>query len=672
MTSTTSPLRCVAALAIMVFLAACQQDGPSSATATRRRVLVLGLDGMDHGIVTRMLKRGELPNLARLAREGGFLPLATSIPPQSPTAWSNFITGMRPGHHGIFDFIQRDPETLLPYLSTSRVDAPRQVRIGPLAVPLGSGRVTLLRQQKPFWWYLGRHGVPATVIRIPSHFPPRDDGEAQVLSGMGTPDLLGTYGIYTLLTTDPGRGSRTTAGGRIVELTPVGPDRFRGHLTGPAHPLSSREHPLELPVEIAVDEGARGAMVRIGDRRLVLGRGEWSSFVPVEFSVISELYTLPAIVRCYLKSVAPVVELYISPLNIDPVDPALPISSPPDFARRLAQRAGRFYTQSMPEDTKALAEGVLSPREFLDQARLVLEQRKRLLRAALDHFDRGLLFFYFSSTDQISHMFFRAHDPTHPAREPDDERWAGVLTEVYRELDRVVGRAARRLRKDDLLLVMSDHGFGPASYLFDLNGWLRQRGYLTLRTDPIDEPLGQIDWSKTQAYGLGLNGLYLNQRGRERHGVVPTARREALLDRLSRQLLALRHPETGQRVVTQAVRPDRAYPGPEVHKAPDLILGYGRGIKVHDLSAMGGAGNELLSVNRSQWSGDHCGDRRLVPGILFSNRPLRPDGVASLVDLAPTVMKFLSVPAPRGGGWVGHDLLRVNGTEGKDGKGQDR
>jgi predicted AlkP superfamily phosphohydrolase/phosphomutase len=654
----------------MILLGACQQDGPRPAgSASRRRVLILGLDGMDHGIVTRMISRGELPNLARLAREGGFRPLTTSIPPQSPTAWSNFITGARPGHHGIFDFIQRDPETLLPYLSTSRVDAPPKVRIGPLAIPMGSGSVTLLRQQKPFWWYLDRHGVPATVIRIPSHFPPRDDGEARVLSGMGTPDLLGTYGIYTLLTTDPARRSRRTAGGRIVKLIPVGPDRFRARLSGPDHPLSSQERPLELPVEVAVDAESKGVMVRIGDQRLVLGRGEWSSFVPVEFQVLSELYTLPAIVRCYLKSVAPEVELYISPLNLDPVDPALPISSPPDFARLLAQRAGRFYTQSMPEDTKALAEGVLSTREFLDQARLVLEQRKRLLWTALDDFDRGLLFFYFSSTDQISHMFFRAHDPTHAARGPDDERWAGVLTDIYRELDEVVGRAARELREDDLLLVMSDHGFGPASYLFDLNGWLQRRGYLALRTGPVDEPMGQIDWSKTQAYGVGLNGLYLNQRGRERHGVVPAARRDALLDRLSRQLLAVRHPGTGQRVVTQVVRPDRVYPGPEVHRAPDLIVGYGRGFKVHDLSATGGVGSTLFSINRNAWSGDHCGDRRVVPGILFSSRPLRPDVAASLVDLAPTVMGFFGVPAPRGVGWTGHDLLRLPArkTEDKDG-----
>ncbi len=657
-------------------LSGCQDSADSLRGARQARqgkVLVLGLDGMDHGLVQQLFHRGKLPNMARLARQGGFKPLTTSTPPQSPTAWANFITGMRPGHHGIFDFIQRDPTSLAPYLSTSRVFGPRRLTLGSWALPLGSGQVELLRKQKPFWWYLSQHGVAAMVIKIPSHFPPRDDGDARVLSGMGTPDILGTYGTFSLLTTNPGAFSpQGLSGGRLVHLTPsnwknngphgkVGSQENNGlwaTLEGPADPLSRENHPLSIEVQVTVDARSRGVLITLGDQRLILGQGEWSPLVPINFTVFPLISSLRAMARLYLKSVTPEVVIYISPLNIDPLDPALPISSPPEFSRHLAQKAGRFYTQGMAEDTKALASGALSPEEFLQQATLVLEQRKRMLDVALAAFDRGFLFFYFSSTDQITHMFYRAHDKDHPARRAEDEAYAQVVEQTYGKLDQVVGQVMQRLGPEDLLLVMSDHGFGPASYLFDLNTWLHQQGYLSLRDHPQPGALGHLDWPKTQAYAMGLNGLYLNLKGREAHGVVPSARREVLLERLERQLLALHHPESGQRVVTQVTRPRKLYPGPEIHRAPDLIVGYGRGFKVADASAQGGVGTQLFEINHQAWSGDHCGDSRLVPGILLSNRPLISDAPA-LTDLPATILTFFNIKSPPQ--FVGRSVVDLQG-----------
>ncbi len=618
-------------------------------------MLVLGLDGLDHGLVRGMLLKGQLPNLSRLAKQGGFAPLETSTPPQSPSAWSNFITGLPPGHHGVFDFIQRDPATLMPYLSTSRVEPPRNLALGPLAIPLGSGRAELLRRQKPLWWYLSAAGVPATVIKIPAHFPPTDDGDAQVLSDMGTPDLLGTYGTFTLLTTNEAHLGRGVGGGRMVRLASAGQRRYKARLEGPPHPMSSAGTPLAVDVEVAVDRASAGALITVGGTRVVLGRGQWSAFVPVEFPLLAGARSLRAVVRLYLKSVRPAVTVYVSPLNIDPLDPSLPISSPPGFAARLAQKAGRYYTQGMPEDTKALSAEVLSADEFLQQADLVLQQRVRMFDAALAEFSRGLLFFYFGTADQVGHLFYRAQDRSHAARTATDERHAGVLADVYRKLDRQVGKAMGKLGPDDLLLVISDHGFGPASYLFDLNAWLRKRGYLALLSKPAAEVLGHVDWARTQAYGLGLNGLYINAKGREAHGVVPAQGVAPLLERLTRELLALRHPRTGARVVTEVVQPRRRYPGPALAHAPDIIVGYARGFKVTDQSAMGTAGAAVFKINHGAWGGDHCGDHRLVPGVLFSNRKLRSGGHA-LTDLAPTILGYLKVAAP--GAWTGRTVLK--------------
>ena len=645
----------------LLLLAACSRQQPPSPGP---RVLVLGLDGMDHGLTRKMLLSGQLPHLQRLARQGGFVPLQTSIPPQSPTAWSGFITGQSPGHHGVFDFIQRDPQTLEPYLSTSRMDPATSLQLGSLAIPLGAGEAVLLRRGKPFWWYLDRAGVPATVIKMPAHFPPRDDGGARVLTDMGTPDLLGTYGTFTLLTTSPQLARKQVSGGRMVQLQRRGERRFGARLEGPAHPLSAAGRPLSVDLEMAVDPTSGGALITVGGQRVVLGQGQWSAFVPLEFSVVPAVSSLRGMVRLYLKSVSPQLTLYVSPLNFDPLAPAAPISSPPEFAAQLARRAGRYYTQGMPEDTKALSAGVLSTAEFLQQADLVLQQRKRIFDVALADFSRGFLFFYFGTSDQVGHMFYRAQDLSHAGRREGDTRHAGVLAGIYRKLDRQVGKAVALLRPDDLLLVISDHGFGPASHLFDLNLWLRRRGYLALRAQPGDGVLGHLDWAKTRAYGLGLNGLYLNLAGRERHGVVPPRRRAALLSRLTTELLALRHPGTGARVVTEVVQPRRRFPGPAISRAPDLIVGYARGFKISDSAAMGGVGTRLFEVNHGAWGGDHCGDHRLVPGVLFSNRKLR-SGSHALTDLAPTILQQLGVPLPAA--WKGRSVLAPGrGTDGQD------
>jgi len=633
-------------------LPACSRAAPHAARI--RRVMVLGLDGMDHGMVSKWLRQGKLPNLARLARQGSFLPLETSVPPQSPSAWSNFITGMQPGHHGIFDFIQRDPATLEIYLSTSRVREGRRITLGDLAIPLGGGEAELLRKEKPFWWYLERAGVPSTIIKIPAHFPPRDDGGARVITDMGTPDMLGTYGTFTLLSSDRLEARKHFSGGRVALLSPAGHGALTGKLEGPADPLSAAGKPLVVSVRVEPDPVADGLWVRMGDQERVLARGEWSDWVALTFGAWYGINRTRGMVRLYVKSVAPEVRIYVSPINIDPLDPALPISSPPGFAAELARRDGRFYTQGMPEDTKALTAGVLSRDEFLTQAGIVHQERIHMYKDVLSRFRSGFLYFYFGSTDQITHMFFRAYDVTHPAHGPADAPYKDVVLKTYQEADQEVGRAMAALSDDDLLLVISDHGFGPASYLFDLNGWLVREGYLVLRRKPLPEPMGHIDWSKTQAYGLGLNGLYINLKGREKHGAVPPERAEALLERLTADLKSIYHPETGARVVTEVVRPSVRYPGPEVAHAPDLIVGYGRGFKVADASAAGGVGRQLFRLNRGDWNGDHCGDHRLVPGILFCNHKVARSH-ASLLDLAPTVAAYFGVARPKG--WVGHDLL---------------
>ena len=264
-------------------------------------VVVLGIDGMDPVLLQRFVSEGRMPNFERLMKEGSFSPLETSIPPQSPVAWSNFSTGTDPGSHGIFDFIHRDPATYEPVFSAADVIEPgRTLRIGDWVFPLSGGGTRQLRHGDTFWQILDRHGVPCTVIRVPANYPPVTTG-ARTLAGMGTPDLLGTYGTFTLYTNDEQwRGARAS-GGRIVTLT-MDNHRACGTLTGPPNSLRASRSDLSREFCVDVDPEHDAARITVGDETVLLHSGEWSDWVPVTFDAMPPFKHLRGICRFYASN----------------------------------------------------------------------------------------------------------------------------------------------------------------------------------------------------------------------------------------------------------------------------------------------------------------------------------------------------------------------------------
>jgi predicted AlkP superfamily phosphohydrolase/phosphomutase len=636
---------------------ACGDGAPRTRAkpAHPRGLIVLGIDGMDPVITRRLLAAGELPHLRRLAERGGFVELATTSPPQSPVAWSTFVTGLGPDGHGIFDFVHRDPHHLEPYLSTSRTSSPDAIELGSLAVPIGSPSVELLREGVAFWQLLEEHRVPATVVKVPANFPPATSQRAESMAGMGTPDLLGTYGTFQLFTDDPAATARTASGGLVHAVDLAGGDVARGRLIGPPDPLSSAGDALAIDVEIVRDPAHDLALVRLGGAEIMLVAGEWSDWLPVGFSPSLVSSDVRGMVRLHLRQVRPTLHLYVSPINLDPLDPAMPISSPPAYAAGLAADIGRYYTQGMPEDTKALSAGALSATEFLAIADRVMDETEATLDRELARFRGGLLFVYLSSIDQTSHVFFRSLDPDAPAA---DRAHADAIPRLYRRVDRWIGRLLDRTGADTHLIVMSDHGFAPYRTKVHLNTYLAQRGYLVPLPADQRRPgaLGHIDWSQTQAYALGLNQVFLNVRGRETSGVVDPGEREVVLRRVERDLLALRDPEAGATAIT---RVDRPRPGQFATRAPDLIVGYRRGYRSSDESALGSVGGVVFEPNRDQWSGDHCMDPAEVPGVLVTSFGVPgPDPGPGLADLAPSILAYFGIPAP--GDWPGTSFIEEN------------
>ena len=661
----------VTALALGLMAGGCGAGGSGGrAGSGGKRVIVLGIDGLDHALLERFMAEGRLPNFARLARDGDFAPLRTTMPPLSPVAWSTFITGLDPGGHGIFDFVHRDPATLQPVEPFYTIGPEgRSLTLGSWVLPLAGQEVTLYRRGQALWELLDAAGVETTVFRMPVNFPPVETG-GRSFAGMGTPDILGSHGTYSFFTSAPPENEAGMTG--RVELVDVIDHRVAAELRGP--PNAFRRLPaapglaaageveyatpdLAVDFEVRLDPDAPVARIAVQETELVLNEGEWSDWVRVDFEAVPYLAGVSALGRFYLQQVRPVFRLYVTPLQIDPADPALPLSNPAGWAGDLHDVLGPFYTQELPEETKAFSEGVFEGREFWEQAQFVYAERRRALDHLLDTFEEGLLFFYFSSVDQGSHMLYHYADREHPLHEPDARLGAGIRT-LYEQMDEALGRVRQAVDYETTLIVMSDHGFAPFYRGVNLNTWLLEQGYVTLR-DPArqgEAPLFlNVDWSGTRAYAFGLAGLYVNLRGRERDGVVePGAAYERLLDDLERDLLAMVDPRTGQQPVSLVYRTRERYDGPHLDLGPDLIVGYARGYRSSWESPLGEFPAEVFVDNDDPWSGDHQNDYRLVPGVLLTNQRITLAAPA-LADLTVAVLdEFGVAPLPE---MVGRDTI---------------
>ena len=156
-----------------------------------------------------------------------------------------------------------------------------------------------------------------------------------------------------------------------------------------------------------------------------------------------------------------------------------------------------------------------------------------------------------------------------------------------------------------------------------------------------------MDWSKTRAYGLGLNGLYLNMHARERQGIVtPGAEADALLKEIREKLLAVRDPINNLPVITRVDFAADVYQGPYAHDAPDALVGYNRGYRAGWKTILGAFPPDILEDNTNPWSGDHCMDYTLVPGVLLSNRDIAA-ATPALTDIAPTILAEFGIAKPK-------------------------
>ena len=642
-------------------LAGCGASAPKG-DPEGRKVIVLGLDGMDPKIIKALMDEGRAPNFQKLADMGAFKPLGTTMPALSPVAWSSFITGMTPGGHGIPDFIARDPYTYMPFFSIWETrDIDRSINLGDYELALSGGEVENLRYGTPFWSYLTEAGIPATVIKIPTNFPV-DETATRAIAGMGTPDVSDSFGLFTYYTSDPDENVENISGGELVRVRSRG-GRVDSEFLGPENTIdTSKSGRTSVPFTAHIDPTEPVVRIEVQDQVLVLQEGEFSDWVRLRFELIPHVASVAGIARILVKQVHPRLKMYVSPVNIDPEEQAMPVTYPEELGGEIARHIGPFWTKGLPADTKAFDLKIFEDGDYVKQAELILNDRLALFDYEWAQFQRqssGLFYFYVSSTDQDTHMLWRNMDKTHPMHEMSDVRYSGYIHEMYERMDKLVGQVLPAVDDKTLLVVCSDHGFAQFGRQFHLNTWLRDNAYLVIKDEAKkkDETnVTDIDWNETVAYGIGFNGLYLNMAGREERGIVGRDKAPELVTRISRELEKITDDETGERPVHKVYPRDEVYSGEITPEMPEMLVGYTPGYRCANDSVLGETVQTTIDLNPWAWAGDHSMARDLVPGSLFVSRGIR-SAAPNIVDLPVTILEFFGFDKPEQ--MVGKSLFKA-------------
>ncbi|MDH5744709.1 MAG: alkaline phosphatase family protein, partial [Candidatus Aminicenantes bacterium] len=484
------------------------------------KLVILGLDGMDPVLIEKYMSKGKLPHFSKLSEQGSYAKLETTIPSISPVAWSSFMTGCHPAKHNIFDFLSRDPKTYLPDLSSARIGSPKKVfPLGKYNIPLSKPEIKGLRKSIPFWKILGDNGIFSTVLRIPVTFPP-EKFRGHLLSGMCAPDLKGSQGTFSFYTSDRDKITKREGGMNI----PVSIDGnwIETYISGPENTMLKTPEEMRLPLHIILDKEKKEALLEVSGQKIRLEEKTFSDWTRITFRP-GLWIKIRSICRFYINQLEPHFEMYVTPLNIDPEKPALPLSHPFIYSVYLSKLLGSYITLGEANDTWALNEGVLSEEAFLKLSYFNHQEWESMLFNAMSKTKKGVVVSWFETTDSIQHMFFRYLDDRHPARLTDQAKMGPkVIEELYTKMDELVGKVMERLNKKDILIIMSDHGLKSFRRGVNTNSWLYLNGYLDLKDgkEESEEWFKDVDWEKTKAYGLGLGGIYINLKGREAKGIV--------------------------------------------------------------------------------------------------------------------------------------------------------
>jgi predicted AlkP superfamily phosphohydrolase/phosphomutase len=504
-----------------------------------------------------------------------------------------------------------------------------------------------------------------------------------MLAGLPLPDIRGTNGTFYYWGTDLSdyEVGDVEMGGKIARLE-FNDDRAITTIVGPPSPILKAEQEdlrkipkdqrtieqqaryeelgepgyKDIKADMEVKKISGGIRITVQDQQFDLKQGQWSDWIKFKFKV-TPIVGVHGMSQFFLVEADPEVKLYMSPINWDPKNPPLPITKPDGWSKDLVDEVGNYRTLGWAEATWPLNEERIDEATFIQDFNAAMNDRIKIMEHELKKKNWNLFVSVYETTDRVQHMFYRLWDPKHPYYDAElANRYQNVLRDVYKRCDDIVGKAMEYADQDTIFMVVSDHGFHSFRKSVNLNTWLVMNGYMFLYgqddttyklADLFDK--GQFwvntDWSKTKAYALGLGQIYINQAGRENHGIVsPGPEYTKLLDDIIAGLMQIKDDETGETVIGGVYKRDDIYHGKYVGNAPDLVVGFKDGYRVSWQTTLGGIPKDVIENNMKKWSGDHCSfDYRDTQGVLLINRKIQKAD-PNLVDIAPTVYKYLNVP----------------------------
>ncbi len=685
-------LACVVLAAVVTAGFAVSSRGGGQTPA--KKMVILGFDGVDPDLLREFMAQGKLPNIQKLAESGSLMDLGTSYPPESPVAWATFDIGTNPGQHGIFDFLSRDPRTYFPTIGgTEKEDAQFTAKQELKSPP----KVINLCQGEPFWKTAADAGVKVVNLFAPIGFPPVNLGpDGYMLSGLNTPDLRGTQASYQFLSTDTllEKPDEVRPGGKVTEITEVD-GKIATVLYGPWDPwvrqqrrelkekidalragsdatssavleqIASAKRDQErlderkyatVPLTIDVDRENKSATFHLQGQDQTVREGQWGTWLNVSFTITAN-YAMKGIVKFLPVEIGRDIKIYVSPIEMDPRDPYLEVSYPPEFSKELAEKVGLFKVRGWAAETAALKDERIDEAAFMSDLDEIFDMREKIALYTLENKQWDLFIWLESCTDRIAHMFYRLIDPGHPIYDAELAAKYGMgVLRYYERMDQSIAKIMEKLPPDTPVICISDHGFHSYRTGVNINTWLVENGFMVLKGQVPGQPvpdelwtsddfLRNVDWTRTRAYALGLGLIFVNLEGRERNGIVkPGEEYDQLCREIVTKLKELKDPETGLAASGNAFIGKEIYRGAMMKDAPDVVTGFAPFYRVSWHTALGGVPKGVFEKNDQKWSGDHCSDDPAqTKGFILSTRKISkadPD----LLDLSATVLTYYGLP----------------------------
>lgn len=420
-----------------------------------RRIVVLGIDGATWNVITPLVERGLMPNLHRLMTEGSYGELMSDEAARSPVVWTTIFSGFPPEIHGVNRW-----ETSL---STNR-------------------------RVKALWNIVNEYGKAAVVVNVPGSFP-AEQVQGSMISGFPVPmATLNNLG-WLFSTSDPGgvdipsgklSFERSATGARALRAeagipisTPAdvrsvipAPGMMLGDRVSVHHFLaeflinrqlrkSSGAHEVKLYVFKGVDgDAVEVSLSPEGEPALAtLKPGRWSA--PIDFAIGERRFFFKV---KQLAAPLPDVAIYVSPIYPAPFGAGLPLAFPTTPEEFPAPFPDHYVVEGPGWGTLQNAE---LTEAFWELQRDIASQQADYADALFRSGSWGLFATVYTLTDRIQHSLWKFREPQYFEPVPSSfvERFGSLIDETYLEVDRRIGALLGGLGDEDLVVVLSDHGF---------------------------------------------------------------------------------------------------------------------------------------------------------------------------------------------------------------------